>query len=502
MDFIRNFPLFSIILSLFSSVLCTLLGPRAARRYTVVLEHTLILMAAAVLWYTVRTGASFTYVMGEFPAPWGNELRAGVLEALMVLCFLVILLLGVQGGLTFLKLDVAEDKLHLYYSLVHLFTAALLALVYTNDIFTGYVFLEIMTLSSCGLIIARSIGRTTLAAVRYMILNLLGSGLFLLGVVLLYNLTGHLLMVPMRQAVKELVANGATMPLTFALAILTIGLGIKSGLFPFYFWMPDTYGSATPTSAVILSSLVSKAYIFLLFKILYRVVGQDIYQMLPLRIILLALGILGMVGGSISAIRSHGVNRMVAYSSAAQIGYIYMGLGIGGAAGFTAAMFQIIAHAATKSLLFLTTPRLSRVSGDSMLFSRLQGSGRRAVDAGIFFTVAAFSMVGIPIFAGFASKLFFAIAAVETDNPVVLFAVMAALAISAVLNVLYFIRTVIRIYSRPADGAEEPTPAPEVRDSRLLYRLSALALTAFNLFLGLFSWTVADLIRQGLAMFG
>ena len=99
MDFNRNFPLFSIILSLFSSVLCTLLGPRAARRYTVVLEHTLILMAAAVLWYTVRTGASFTYVMGEFPAPWGNELRAGVLEALMVLCFLVILLLGVQGDL-------------------------------------------------------------------------------------------------------------------------------------------------------------------------------------------------------------------------------------------------------------------------------------------------------------------------------------------------------------------------------------------------------------------
>ena len=292
-----------------------------------------------------------------------------------------------------------------------------------------------MTLSSCGLIIARSIGRTILAAVRYMILNLLGSGLFLLGVVLLYNLTGHLLMVPMRQAVKDLVANGAVMPLTFALAILTIGLGIKSGLFPFYFWMPDTYGSATPTSA---------------------------------------------------------------YSSAAQIGYIYMGLGIGGAAGFTAAMFQIIAHAATKSLLFLTTPRLSRVSGDSMLFSRLQGSGRRAVDAGIFFTVAAFSMVGIPIFAGFASKLFFAIAAVETDNPVVLFAVMAALAIS----VLYFIRTVIRIYSRPADGAEEPAPATEVWDSRLLYRLSALALTAFNLFLGLFSWTVADLIRQGLAMFG
>ena len=309
-------------------------------------------------------------------------------------------------------------------------------------------------------------------------------------------------MVPMNHAVKDLVANGAVMPLTFALAILIIGLGIKSGLFPFYFWMPDTYGASTPTSAVILSSLVSKAYIFLLFKILFRVVGESVYQLLPLRVVLLALGILGMVGGSVSAIRSHGINRMVAYSSAAQIGYIYMGLGIGSTAGFTAAMFQIIAHAATKSLLFLTTPRLSRVSGDSMLFSRLQGSGRRAVDAGVFFTVAAFSMVGIPIFAGFASKLFFAIAAVETQRPAVLFAVMAALAVSAVLNVLYFIRTVIRIYSRPSADSGIDETVPDVQDSRLLYRLSALGLTAFNLFLGLFSWTVADLIRQGLAMFG
>ncbi|MBQ9268792.1 MAG: sodium:proton antiporter [Oscillospiraceae bacterium] len=501
MEFVRNFPLLTIILSLVSSVLCTLLSGRAAKRYTVILETLLILMAGAVLAYTIRSGTSFTYVMGEFPAPWGNEIRAGVLEALMAVMLLTVLLCGVQGGWRFLELDVEQSKHNLYFSLVNLFTAALMALIWTNDIFTGYVFLEIMTLASCGLIVAREIGRTTLAAVRYMILNLLGSGLFLLGVVMLYNLTGHLLMVPMAGAVSELVEEGAQMPLTFSLAMITIGLGIKSGMFPFYFWMPDTYGASTATSAVILSSLVSKAYIFLLFKILFRAIGAEVYVALPIRAILLLLGVLGMAAGSVSAIRSGSLNRMVAYSSAAQIGYIFMGLGLGTEAGFTAALFQILAHAVTKSLLFLTTPRLSLVSGDSMLFQRIQGSGRRAKDAGVFFTVAALSMVGIPVFAGFSAKLLFAVAAVETGRPWVILAVMAALGVSSVLNVLYFIRTVIRIYAKPQDaGPEEPYPVP--KELRRQYRVSAAVLTGLNLFLGLFSWVTANLIRQGLSMFG
>ena len=514
MEFIRNFPLFTIVGSLFFGVLCTVLPGKAAKRCTIALECVLIALVAAVLWYTVRTGTAFTYVMGEFPAPWGNEIRAGVLESLLALAFLAVLLCSVLGGWALLIVDVDQSKHCLYFGLVNLLTAALMALVWTNDVFTGYVFLEIMTLTSCGLLIAREIGRTTLAAVRYMIMNLLGSGLFLLGVVLLYNLTGHLLMVPMRAVVGEILADGGSMELSFSLAILTIGIGIKSGLFPFYFWMPDTYGSATPTSAAILSSLVSKAYLFLLFKILYRAVGMEVFVLLPLRRLLLILGVLGMVFGSVSAIRATSVNRMVAFSSAAQIGYIYMGIGLGGEVGYTAAMFQIIAHAVTKSLLFLTTPRLARVSGDSLLFENLQGSGRRAKDAGIFFTLASFSMVGIPIFAGFSAKLFFAIAAAQSGNTVQLFAVMLALALSSVLNAIYFVRTVIRIYAEGRGGVDlsapelyarehhtEPETHPEQTAGPAYYRVSAVVLTACNLFLGLFSPITVELIRQGLSMF-
>ena len=451
--------------------------------------------------------------MGEFPAPWGNEIRAGTLEALMGLVFLTVLLCSILGGWHFLRIDVDESKLHLYFGLVNLLTAALMALVFTNDVFSGYVFLEIMTLSSCGLLVAREIGRTTLAAMRYMIMNLLGSGLFLLGVVLLYNLTGHLLMVPMRGAVSELMAEGGARPLTYSLVILTIGIGLKGGLFPFYFWMPDAYGSATPASAAILSSLVSKSYLFLLFKIYYRAIGTDVLSQLPLPRVLLILGALGMIFGSFAAMRSRNINRMVAFSSAAQIGYVFLGIGLGGAMGYGAAMFQIMAHAVTKSLLFLTTPRLSAVSGDSLLLESLQGSGRRARLSGLLFTFGALSMSGIPFLAGFSAKLLFAQAAAEMSAGG-LFFVLLVLAGSTVLSAAYYIGTVIRIYTAGKGGmglkskevyAREHgvvlEPAPEIRTGKGYFPIAAGALTLCNLLLGLFPGMVMDLIQAGLQTF-
>ncbi len=476
-----------------------MLSGKAAKLYTIFYECLLIVLSACILWYTYTSGTSFTYVMGEFPAPWGNEIRAGVLEALIALTFLVVLLCSVLAGWKFLQLDIDDSKINLYFTLLNLLTAALMAMTWTNDIFTGYVFLEILTLTSCGILIVREIGRTTLAAVRYMILNLLGSGLFLLGVVLLYDITGHLLMMNMQDTIAKIAAEKTGMPaLTLSVGILTIGLAIKSGLFPFHFWMPDTYGWATPTSASVLSALVSKAYIFLLIKIYIRVIGMDVLNEMPIGKILCVLGMCGIIFGSVSAMRANNINKMVAFSSAAQIGYIYMGIGIGGIAGYTAALFHIMTHAVTKSLLFLSTPRLAEVSDSSLLFKKLQGSALRDREAGFFFTIGSLSMIGIPIFAGFSSKLLFSLSAVSSGSDRKMILIMLVLAVSSLLNAMYFIRTIIRIYSHPALPAAS---AAHVRNGAE-YILPFAVLTAANLFLGLFSWAVVGLIENGLSMFG
>ena len=490
----------TVILSLFSGSLCFVLKGRTARYYTIFYEAFLLIVCGAILWYTVSTGGAVTYPMGEFPAPWGNELRAGILEALLATLFMVIMIVSVLAGYRFIDTDLDESKVNLYYAILNLMTASLMAILWTNDLFSGYVFLEILTLTSCGSLIVREIGRTTLAAVRYMILNLLGSGLFLLGVVLLYDVTGHLLMVPMQETIAELAQDPKMfMVLTLSTGVLTIGLSIKSGLFPFHFWMPDSYSWSTPTSASILSSLVSKAYILLLIKIFYRAIGLEVFERMPIKEILLILGIMGMVVGSLQAMHADNINRMVAFSSAAQVGYIFMGMGLGGIAGYTAAIFHIMAHAVTKSMLFLTTPRLAEVSDDSLLFKKLQASALRNRDAGIFFLIGSMSMIGIPLFAGFASKLQFALAGVESGSHVKLVAVILALAASSLLNAVYFIRTLIRIYSDPHGTVSK---ANIRQHHRPLFNVPMMVLGAINLFLGLFSWVVIDLITRGLEMFG
>ena len=454
------------------------------------------LLSGATLLYTLQTGQSFVYVMGKFPAPWGNEIRAGVLEALTALFFCVIMLLSLLGGRHKLLEEVESGKTYLYYVLTDLLLSSLLALVYTNDMFTAYVFVEINTISACGLIMIRQNGRTIEAAVRYMIMSLLGSGLLLLGLCMLYDLTGHLLMSNMKESVARLAATGQyEIPLIVAIVLISVGICIKSALFPFHAWLPDAYGYSTVSSAAILSSLVSKGYIFLLIKIIYRVIGFDIYGDTRIIDVLFAFGLMGMIFGSLSAIKENDVRRMIAYSSVAQIGYIYMGFGMGTEAGMTASVFHILSHAATKSLLFIAAIGLTDVSGGSRKFIELTGAGYRNKWAGAAFTVGSLSMVGMPLFSGFISKLLFAQAAVQ--NHVKMLPALIVLGVSTILNAIYFMKTVIRIYTPVGYSAYPSITFVKMR----VYAVTLVAFILLNVILGISSQPVVDMIRQGLAMF-
>ena len=276
MNFVQNFPAISILLCLFAGIISSGLERKAARGLSRALLIAELFLNGSTLLYVLGTGEAFVYVMGKFPAPWGNEIRAGVLEALVALFFCIIMLLSLEGGVKKLADEVEEGKTYLYYVLCDLLLSSLLALVYTNDLFTAYVFVEINTIAACGLIMIRQNGRTIEAAARYMIMSLLGSGLLLMGICMLYDLTGHLLMSNIKEQVAMISEVGEyRIPLLVAIALISVGLSIKSALFPFHAWLPDAYGYSTVSSAAILSSLVSKGYIFLLFKIVYRVIGRS-----------------------------------------------------------------------------------------------------------------------------------------------------------------------------------------------------------------------------------
>lgn len=503
MAFVQNVPFFSIMLSMFSGIVSSVLPGKWARRLNTAVIVAISLMSAWLLSYLVRSGiGSYTYMMGHFPAPWGNELRAGVLEAVMALFICIIMLISLLGGKRKLVDEVEHSKHNIYFILCDMLLSSLLALIYTNDLFTAYVFVEINTIAAGGLIMIRQNGRCIEAAVRYMIMSLLGSGLLLMGICMLYSLTGHLLMSNIQAQMAVIMDTGTyQIPVLITIGIMTVGLAIKSALFPFHNWVPDAYGYSTVSSGAILSSLVSKGYLFLLIKIFYRVIGFEYISGSQILNILFLFGLCGMIFGSVSAIWESDLRRMIAFSSVAQIGYIYMGLGLGTEEGVIAAVFHILAHGATKALLFVSASGLTDVCGEDTDFFALTGAAYRNKTAGVGFLVGSLSMVGIPLFAGFVSKLLFAQAAVLVPNWK-LFPTLIVLAISTILNTIYFLKTVIRIYS-PAD----PVKVQEKGYARLrfrsqkLYGATMVLFILVNLILGATSQPILQLIEQGLHHF-
>lgn len=505
MEFIRNFPFFSILLSLGSGVLTSIMNKKTARLWNTFILAAITVMSAVLFVYMLEVGEPYTFMMGHFPAPWGNEIRTGVLEAGMALFFCLIMLFSLKGGQEHIDAEVEETKVNLYYIMINLLLSSLLALIYTNDLFTAYVFVEINTISACGLIMITQSGRTIEAATRYMIMASLGSGLLLLGLCILYDITGHLLMSSIKQSILYVYAQGTyNIPLIASIGMVVVGLAIKSALYPFHTWLPDAYGYSTVSSAAILSSLVSKGYIFLLIKIFFRVVGFDIIVDSKIVNILFVFGLFGMIMGSVNAILEHDIRRMIAFSSVAQIGYIYMGLGLGTTMGIVASIFHILSHASTKSLLFVAGVGLTDASGGSKKFEDLTGSGFRNPAAGIAFTIGACSMVGIPLFSGFISKMLFAEAAVQNSLAKML-PTMICLAISTVLNAIYFMKTVIRLYT-PASKKVRKTQAGEAAAVSMrehpLYHLALLCMVILNVLLGCCSQPIVDWITSGLSMFG
>lgn len=499
MTLVQNLPFFSIIIAMFSGILSCALSGKKARNLSLAVIAATTVMSAAVLRFCMGTGESYTYMMGHFPAPWGNEIRAGVLEGLTATVFGVVMLLSVLGGMDHTAEDVEGTKLNLFYVMIDLMLSSLLTLIYTNDLFTAYVFVEINTIAGCGLIMIRQKGRSLSAAIRYMIMSQLGSGLFLIGLSMLYDVTGHLLMSPARAAVEAIEAAGSyEIPMLVILAVISVGLAIKSGLYPFHYWIPDTYGYATPTASAILSGLVSKGYIFLLIKIFYRVLGRENVVASRIVNVLFVFGLAGMLMGSLHAILEKDTRRMIAYSSVAQIGYIYMGIGLGTEAGMVAAVFHMFTHSATKALLFISAVGLYEVSGNKKDYKSLRGAGYRNPLAGIGFSVGALSMVGFPMLAGFISKLLFATSALQSPNKMII--TLIGLAVSTTLNAIYFLRLVITLYSREGDrDARGAAERSAVSKSSWKLRLAVLCFIFLNLILGLKSQPVVQAIAAGLS---
>ena len=487
-----NIPFFSLFLVLLSAIASPLIRRRdGALRLAQGVELTVALLSAWLLAELWQTGKSFTYMMGHFPAPWGNELKAGPLEALLALSFSVVMLLSMTGGSSDLHRDIQPERQGRYCLLMQLLYAALLAMVYTNDLFTAYVFIEIAAITACVAVVAKESGRSVVAAIRYLVFSCLGSGLVLLGISMLYCVTGHLLMEDLGQSVSQLIAEGRfEVSLTASALLMTVGLSIKSAQFPFHAWLPDAHATATTSSSAILSGLVLKGYIVLIIKLIVRVFGNSMFIGIYMYDLLFILGLCGMLFASVAALRQEDVKRMVAYSSSAQISYIFLALGLGSRAGVAAACFQILAHAFTKPMIFVGAGALIRVGRGGHYWSDLRGAAWKDPMAGLAFTVGGLSLCGLPLLAGFSAKYGLAVAALAVDWQTM--PALFGLAASSVLNAMYYIPAILAIWGKRREEGEEQCTLGRA------HRAAIACFLVCNVALGVAVGPLFDLIYLGL----
>jgi multicomponent Na+:H+ antiporter subunit D len=287
--------------------------------------------------------------------------------------------------------------------------------------------------------------RCLTAAYQYLIMGTVGATFIVIGIGLLWAMTGTLNLYDLGQRIPE-IEN--TRPVLAALAFLTVGISLKLALFPLHLWLPNAYAHAPSVTSAFLSGTATKVAIYLLLRFFFTVFGgATFFETTPLPEILLILSLMAMFAASIVAVFQSNVKRMLAYSSVSQIGFITLGISYATVTGLTGAMAHIFNHAIMKAGLFLLIGNVLFQLG-SVKIDDMAGIGRKMPITMAGFVVLGLSLLGAPGTVGFISKWYLGLAAVEEGQ----WWLVAMIVIASLVTMIYVGRVVEVAYFR------EPTP--------------------------------------------
>jgi multicomponent Na+:H+ antiporter subunit D len=491
---VEQLPVLNLIALIFMALLIPLLR-RKSFTITLVLGFIVLsfvlISSSYLLWYVNEVG-QISYVFGGYQARFGIEFLVNPFSALfttMIIGLAMIIYIYSMGDATE---GIEKTEYGRYYVLLFILLMAMFGMLYTNDLFNTYVFIEILSITTCAIISIKKKKETYNSAFRYVMMNEIGSLSYLLGVALIYMVTGHTNISVLAQNIPTLFSD-YSVNFGFALGFIIVGLGIKAAVFPFHIWLPDAHSSAPSTSSAILSAIVIKVYILVLVKVLFGVFGIDILKQVHIPLILLILSGTAMISGSIFAIAQKDVKRMLGYSSVAQMGYILLGISLVSFLGLRAAFFHIFSHGLMKTALFLSV-------GEIIFYKKTRkvndfdGMGFIMPVAMGVFSIAALGMIGLPLTSGFISKLNLGIAVL--DNQYVIFLVI--LIISSLLNVIYYLPIIILAFLRNEKYHYRLTTI-EKTPSTMITPL--IILGVLIVFLGLFPNTIMSYIESAVETF-
>ena len=395
----------------------------------------------------VATAGPVSYAIGSWPAPWGIEYRVDALSAFVLVLVSLTASLVAPYAQRSIAAEVAPDRAYLMYAMYCLCLAGLLGITVTGDAFNLFVFLEISALSTYVLIALGRSRKALVASYQYMLMGTVGATFYVIGVGLLYLMTGTLNLVDMAARLRDV---EDLRPVFAALAFITVGIGLKLALFPLHQWLPNAYAYAPSMATAFIAATATKVSVYVLLRFYFTVFDPGAhFANLPTDEIFIALSVAGMLIASFVALFETDVKRLFAYSSVAQIGYIILGIGLHNQASLTGSITHLMNHGVTKGAIFVLLGGLALRAGSmSMSVTSLAGLGRRMPLTAFGLVIAGLSLIGVPGTAGFVSKWYLVVGALEQGQ----WWLVATILASSLVAAAYVWRVVEAAYLRPAVG--------------------------------------------------
>jgi len=484
-DPMREFPFYLLLLVPLAAAIgqILLLGRSTAQRVVAVASTALLAGMGLLLVLAVKAGGAVIIDVGGWAAPMGVQLQADMLSALMVA---ITGLVGFCGAIHGLGEVPTSDERRGYHPLYQFLLLGVCGAFLTNDLFNLYVWFEVMLLSSFALLALGGGMAQTEGAVKYVVLNILASTIFLIGAGVLYATLGTLNFHDIGLRISAGIGSAAG--IRFSAVLLMLAFALKAGVFPLYAWLPSSYPTPRHTVSAVFAGLLTKVGVYALIRTFGTALVGEQGFILP---ILWVAAWLTMIIGVFGAMSQFHTRKILSFHIISQIGYMTLGLALGTAGAISATIFYVIHHIIVKSNLFFVASVIDRIGGGENL-KDTGGLYRSAPWLAVLFLIPALSLGGIPPFSGFWAKLALI---KELFNAHAWFATAVALAVG-----LLTLFSMVKIWAqafwkdRPEGAAEsKPVGVAHILPMAIL----ALATVALSVFPSLL-FELADLAARQL----
>ena len=478
-----------LLLPLTAMLLGFALGGRASRRLALAIMPAGLAMALMLLAGVLHADAPIVYLMGGVAPPLGLALRADGLSAAMLLTTAVVIsAVGLHAHAGYAAENAEARAPFAFWLFYFALWAALNAAFLGGDLFNLFLALEMLSFGALALACLDGRASQFKAELRYLLFSLIGAVLYLLGTALLYGGYGTLDIVLLARLVR---AEPVTQ---MAAALMTVGLLAKMALFPLHLWLPAAHAGAPPAASALLSGLVVKAAYILLLRLWFWVFPLSMAQAVAPILALLGAG--AIFFGSLVALRQARLKLLIAYSTVAQIGYLFLifplvagqapeiaaGAWMGGA-------LQAISHAFAKAAMFLAAGIIAAALGHDRI-AELGGAARVAPLSVLAFGLAGLSLMGIPPSGGFTAKWLLLLAAIETGQWWWALVILGG----GLLTGFYVFRVLAVSLAGPEAPLRSLAPVSRVQEG------AALGLAVLSVALGLMPLASFGLVQIGRAL--